>query len=124
MWHRAVEVNSWHGVININIVQSCSVCRIGARETVLHYFWECKAAKDAWDWSMDIIKVLADGPRRRRRWSLINWKQSIFSYRVPRRFHVVGRFWALLRSTVLWTICIQRHDMAHNGIQWHLAKVK
>jgi hypothetical protein len=124
MWHRAVKVNSWRGAINVNIVQSCPVCWIGARETVLHCFWECKAAKEAWNWGMTIIQTLADGPQRQRHWTPINWKQSIFSYRVPRRFRVVGRFWALLRSTVLWTIWIWHNDMAHNGIQWHLAKVK
>jgi hypothetical protein len=124
IWHRTVEVNSWRGIININIVQNCPVCRIGARETVLHCFWECKMAKDAWSWGMMIIKALADGPRRQRRWTPINWKQSIFSYRVPRRFREVGRFWTLLRTTILWTVWIQHNDIAHNGIQWHLAKVK
>jgi hypothetical protein len=72
IWHRAVEVNSWYGVMNINVIQSCSVCRMGMRETVLHCFWEYMAAKEAWDWGLDIIKVLTDGPWHRRRWSPIN----------------------------------------------------
>ena len=124
IWHRAVEVNTWRGAINDTISQDCSVCRVGARETVLHCFWERKMAKDAWTWGLKIIQALADGPRSRRHWAPVNWKQSIFSYRVPRRFRDVGRFWSLLRSTILWTLWIQRNDMAINGIQWHLAKVK
>lgn len=125
LWHRAVEVNAWRSVINVDVVQDCVVCRSGARETALHCFWECKVAQQAWAWGVQIIQALADGPRRtRRRWAPVNWKQGIFSYRVPRRFRKVGRCWALICTTILWTIWIQQNDMAHNGIQWHLAKVK
>ena len=124
MWHRAVEVNAWRGAINATINQDCMVCQVGARETVLHCFWECKAAKEAWSWGLRIIRALADGPGRHRRWAPLNWKQSIFSYRVPRRFRDVGRFWTLLRTTILWTIWLQRNDLVFSGIQWHLAKVK
>lgn len=124
LWHRAVEVNEWRGVINENLVQDCVVCRTGARETALHCFWECEMAKKAWEWGLMIIQTLADGSRQQRRWAPVNWKQSIFAHRVPRRFRVVGRVWSLIRTTILWTIWIQRNDLAHNGIQWHLAKVK
>ena len=92
MSHRAIEVNAWRGVINVNLVQNCSVCRIGTREMILHCFWECKTAKDGWAWDLVIIRALANGPRSQRRWALINWKQSIFSYQVPRRFRDIGHF--------------------------------
>ena len=92
LWHRAVEVNAWRGVINIAIVQDCAVCRIGARETALHCFSECGMAKQAWARGFRIVQALADGPRQHRCWAPINWQQSIFSYRVPRRFCQVGRF--------------------------------
>ena len=72
VWHRAVEVNAWRSVINIDIVQDCAVCRTGARETVLHCFWECDVAKKAWAWGFKIIQALPDGTRRRRHWAQIN----------------------------------------------------
>ena len=45
IWHKAVAVNVWRGVISEQVDQSCSICLRGIRETILHRFWECSATQ-------------------------------------------------------------------------------
>ena len=40
------------------IDQSCSVCLRGTKETVMHGFWECPAARRAWNWCKVIINLM------------------------------------------------------------------
>ena len=59
IWHKAVAVNAWRGVVSQEIDQSCVVCLKGIKETVLHCFWECAAAQRAWKWGEAIINSMA-----------------------------------------------------------------
>ena len=59
IWHKAVAVNAWRGVVSQEIDQSCVVCLKGIKEIVLHYFWECAAAQRAWKWGEAIINSMA-----------------------------------------------------------------
>ena len=56
IWHiEAVAVNAWRGdIFPAHIDQSCQVRLVGARETILHRFWECLVAQRAWKWGEQI----------------------------------------------------------------------
>ena len=58
IWHKAVVVDAWKGVILAQIDQNCPMCMIGVRETILLRFWECSAAQQIWKWSKGILNYL------------------------------------------------------------------
>ena len=66
IWHKAVAMNAWRGVISQEIDQSCAVCLKGSKETVLHRFWECLAAQKAWRWGEAIINNMVPAGVNRR----------------------------------------------------------
>jgi hypothetical protein len=104
IWHRAPAVNEWRARINRNLVTNCSVCGSGAKETVLHRFWECPAAQVAWKWGTHILNLMVTDPDSRGPWRPMNWKQGIFSDRTPRRFRRVQKVWMAIRATVVWLL--------------------
>ena len=67
IWHMGVAVNAWRGKNQNQLDQCCMICRNGTRETVLHCFWECPAARQTWDWCAAILQrmCLVDQPRSR-----------------------------------------------------------
>ena len=65
IWHKAVAVNVWRGVVSPEIDQNCPVCLRGIRETIMHRFWECLAAQRAWKWGEAIINFMAPVGERR-----------------------------------------------------------
>lgn len=61
VWHKRVEVNAWRAKFarQGGIDQCCPMCLTGTRETVLHRFWECRAAAKVWRWGMLVMDLLA-----------------------------------------------------------------
>ena len=73
IWHKAVALNVWRGVISQEIDQSCLVCLRGIRETIMYGFWECSVAQRAWRWCEAIINHMAPtGEIRERRSAIPN----------------------------------------------------
>lgn len=123
-WHKGLTVNDWSAQAHPTIDRNCHVCSTGAAETVLHRFWECDVAQKTWHWAIHLLNLLAAidpqavGPRQQ-----FNWKQTIFSARIPRKFRGLGFIWAALKGVVMWTIWISRNDRVFNGIVWPEAKL-
>jgi hypothetical protein len=149
-WHRSVSVNAWRGHFSAEVVQFCPVCMVGARETVLHRFWECPSARHAWLWATKIMVKLTPreealgriedrGRRRTVRVTdspsspeseganldpiVLTWKQGIFAHRIPRRFKSISRIWLLLRGVVMWNLWKEHNDAAFAGTHWHVDKL-
>lgn len=88
-WNRAVAVNDWRDRIDGTINRNCSVCDTGARESVLHRYWECPQAQKAWLWATHVLNKLTlttPAGAWRGPWRSFHWKQALFSQRIPRRF--------------------------------------
>lgn len=109
--------------MNQNINFSCPVCNRGTLELVLHRFWECPAAQLAWQWGVFVLNKIAADDGERGPWRPLNWKQGIFSARIPRRFDKVRKIWMAVRSTVVWLLWLERNDAVFNDIQWLRAKM-
>lgn len=62
IWHRSVAVNEWRGKISTNVDQQCEVCKSGAKESVLHRFWECQSATIVWTWGTRVLEKLGSQP--------------------------------------------------------------
>lgn len=110
-------VNEWRGQYNSTIDRKCPVCTTGECETVLHRFWECGMAQQAWHWATHILNRLVR-PNLHGPWQPVNCMQTIFSARLPHRYKRVSYIWASLRGVVLWTLWISRNDAVFNGIMW------
>ena len=64
IWHKGVAVNAWQGQFQNQVDQRCVVCNMGARETVLHCFWECPKAIKVWKWCENILYDLCPATSR------------------------------------------------------------
>jgi hypothetical protein len=91
---------------------------------VLYRFWECPSAKIAWDWAIHILKVLVAKNNERGPWWPVNWKQGIFSDKIPRRFDSIQKIWMAIRGTVVWTLWMERNDAIFNDIKWSPSMLK
>jgi hypothetical protein len=123
IWHRAVAVNEWRGRISIRINHSCPVCNSGVVESVLHRFWDCTHAKDAWTFTFKVLKILSNDQRLPGPFTP-DMKQVLFTHRMPQRFRKVSRLWLLLRGVTLWSIWTTRNDLVFNQKQWNSDSVK
>lgn len=117
-WNKALTVNEWRGQFNATIDRSCPTCSSGAIKSNLHRFWECDIAQKTWHWATHIINLLAASTPPSQPWRQFNWKQTIFSSRIPRKFKRFDSVWAWLRGVVLWTVWLCRNDRVFNGIMW------
>jgi hypothetical protein len=118
IWHRAVAVNHWRGRVDGTVDIRCPVCPRRSEESVLHRFWECSSARWAWQWAIHIMNTLISGRDARGPWQMLTWKHGIFSDGIPRKFNQVKRIWMELRTTVLWTLWIERNDKVFNDCSW------
>jgi hypothetical protein len=109
LWHKAVALNAWRGRFSPEVDTTCPVCQTGAVEDTIHRFWFCQSSQETWRYVTLILNRIAV-PRGSLTWSMLDWKQSIFSSRPPRRFSSIQRLWELLRGTTLWTIWLARND--------------
>jgi hypothetical protein len=120
IWHKAVAVNVWRGVISRNIDRNCPCCDLGMEESIIHCFWTCQMARQAWESVDELICLIGVecnvGPA-------LSWDQAIFSTPPPRRFQKFARFWSLFRGVTLWSIWIARNDLVFNHIRWHHNKI-
>lgn len=123
IWHKAVAVNHWRGRIDDAVDKRCPVCPRNTEETILHRFWECEAAKQAWNWAIHIMNILIHGGEAAGPWCPLTWQQGIFSVAIPRKFNPVKRIWIELRTVVLWTLWTQRNDAVFNQQSWPTRKL-
>jgi hypothetical protein len=123
IWHRAPAVNKWRSRINIELDTTCPVCGSGATESVLHRFWECSSARLAWSWGTHILNCLVAKRGTRGSWRPLNWKQGIFSDRIPRKFKQVQNIWMAVQGTMVWLLWMERNDSIFNDIKWPPAKL-
>jgi hypothetical protein len=93
-WHRAVAVNEWRGRINIMIPQACRVCDNGTTESVLHRFWECTSAKQAWAWGMHILQTVLQHQVKRQERCTCQTRREQRVRRVPRLAVEVMSSWS------------------------------
>ncbi|KAG0573608.1 hypothetical protein KC19_VG193200 [Ceratodon purpureus] len=117
-WNKALTVNEWRGQFNATIDRNCPTCSSGAVESILHRFSECDNAQKAWHWATHIINLLAPSSPPSQPWRQFNWKQTIFSSRIPQKFKRLDSDWASLPGVGLWTIWLCRTDVVFNGIVW------
>lgn len=122
-WHRDVAVNKWRETINCAIDPRCPVCPRRAEESVLHRFWECQSAQRAWQWGIHIMNSLLISRDAQGPWSSFNWKQGNFSDRIPQKFDQLCSIWMALRTVILWTLWLERNDVAFNDEKWPANKV-
>nr|PNR27762.1 hypothetical protein PHYPA_029914 [Physcomitrium patens] len=62
IWHRAISVNAWQGLIDGQVDQSCAVCLTDIREMILHCFWECLTVQRAWKHGIQILPKITPQP--------------------------------------------------------------
>lgn len=116
IWHKAVAVNQWRQRASPDVDVRCEVCDLGAVESVLHRFWECPQAEDAWNFATRILNAV-DNPSEAP-WTRPRMKSAIFAARMPRKLYKIRRIWLLLRGIVLWSIWLARNDMVFNRQKW------
>jgi len=122
VWHRAVAVNAWRASVNPAIPTGYPVCPRHTHESILHRFWECPNARHAWQWGIHIANTLTTSRDAQGPWRPLTWKQGIFSDRIPRKFNGISSLWAVLRTTILWTLWIEWNDASFNDILWRPGK--
>jgi hypothetical protein len=69
------------------------------------------------------LKILSNGNAPPEHY-LLDMKQALFAYRMPRKFRKVNRLWLLLRGVTLWTIWIARNDLVFNQKLWNSARIE
>lgn len=62
-YHRAIAVNQWRHVAHATTSELCSCCEQGVPESLIHGFFECVAARDAWTFATTILYRLLDIPK-------------------------------------------------------------
>lgn len=63
VWHRAIEVNAWRGQVNTRISHKYINIAIvkQARETTLHWVWDCDLTQLSWDFVTNILNIYICG---------------------------------------------------------------
>jgi len=69
------------------------------------------------------LNTLISGEDAKGPWKPFNWKQGIFSTRIPKKFDKYSRVWVGLRTVILWALWTERNDAAFNNIYWHPNKL-
>jgi hypothetical protein len=99
----------------------CTICDLGDEESILHRFWICQSAYQAWQFVIKLLWHIGDvhyervGP---------TWEHAIFSANPLESLQGVMRFWSLLRGVALWTLWIAWNDQVFNHISWPRTKIE
>jgi hypothetical protein len=58
LWNKAITINTWRAKVDDSINQTCPLCG-NEEESMLHKFWECCHAQQAWEYTQSIVCELA-----------------------------------------------------------------
>ncbi|KAG0571902.1 hypothetical protein KC19_VG052100 [Ceratodon purpureus] len=117
-YHKAIAVNKWRHRSHPLTSAACPACDQGPSESLLHCFFECPAARLAWDWAQTVLYALAGISRASMPWPRFSWDQCLMGTALPDPLRAWHDTWSLIRGTTLWCIWLRRNAVVFRNEIW------